>query len=369
MRKAILVSAFLSAATAAAQPTPVGPPPNHTDTTQLPVSSLTSSVRNTAQTKVNQANQSLQAQGKSSRASIEAIRVMARPNRVATQMPNRPNSWYFRVPYMVTIKVDIPVTSDRHIHIPIDVNMFCDNWQTGQGLIVARSQPGPASFEGGNILEDVFNVGNFIDSQVRSAFTPPLPVTTPLNLTKCNTLGATDLGTPSTDDDAIVWDVPRPGLRPPVGGAVSSGPTIEVTFNRLKRVPARRFPQNSVLYQDVESFLLNAFANYNQVQKSLTMREGDDVALNLPTVRLEAGTYENLVVIGNVEQPPNNPKDSAFDAATKAQSYGAGTHVLRIPKWYSQPPDRFHRQPALSSTPAYQLSYTVRYIDPNVLHP
>lgn len=368
MKKAILVGAFLSAATAAAQPAPVGPPPNRTDTTQLPVSSLTSSVRNTAQTKVNQTNQSLQAQGKSSRASIESIQVMARPRRVGTDTWNRPNSWHVRVPYMVTIKVDVPVTSDRHIHIPIDVNMFCDNWQTGQGLIVARSQPGPASFEGGNILEDVFNVGNFINSQVRNAFTPPLPVTTPLNLTKCNTIGATDLGTPSTDDDAIVWDVPRIGpLRPPVDTAQT--PTIEVTFDRLKRLRARRLPQNTVLYNDVETFLLNAFANYNQVQKSLTMREGDDVALNLPTVRLPAGTYENLVVIGNVEQPPNNPKDSAFAAATRAQNYAAGSHVLQIPKWYSRPPDRFHHTPTLTRTPAYELRYTVRYINPEILHP
>jgi hypothetical protein len=88
---------------------------------------------------------------------------------------------------------------------------------------------------------------------------------------------------------------------------------------------------------------------------------------DLPAVTLPASTYDKLVVIANVEQPPNNPRDSAFEVGARAQYYAPGPHQLVIPKWYWMPPDAFSRKPQLVSVPAYQLDYTVRYIDPRLL--
>ena len=137
---------------------------------------VTDMIRNTTQKVLDGANAEIQKRGHSSRVSIDALRSFA-PRRQQTQHLNQPNEWFIRVPYMLTVKVTIPVTSDRRITIPLDIDFRCNNWQTGDGRIVLRSTTGPASFEGGNILESVFNVGNFIDAQVRNNFVQPPPVT------------------------------------------------------------------------------------------------------------------------------------------------------------------------------------------------
>lgn len=93
------------------------------------------------------------------------------------------------------------------------------------------------------------------------------------------------------------------------------------------------------------------------------MSEGDSVSLDLPTVSLDARVFDTLVVLANVEQPPNNPRDTGFVVSSKAASYSPGTHVLQIPKWYVEPPNQFHRKPLWLSKPAYELTYTVRYVD------
>lgn len=89
-------------------------------------------------------------------------------------------------------------------------------------------------------------------------------------------------------------------------------PKVEVTFDRL--TGSRRGGSEGGSYNVVENILLNMFANYTQLQKALTMQEGDSVALNLPAVQLEASRFERLVVIGHVEQPPFDPRDSSFDS-------------------------------------------------------
>ncbi|MET3580799.1 hypothetical protein ABID19_003838 [Mesorhizobium robiniae] len=360
----------LFASVAAAQPPPPGPPvpsatlapcnaaqSNAPCKAELGVFLITNTVRNLAQAKVDATNARLSAEGRSSRASIESLQQW-RPSRFATQMPNQPNSWFVKVPYILTIKVSIPVTSDRHIGIPIDVNVFCNNWQTDSSQVIIRSQPGPASFEGGNILEDVFNVGNYIDAQVRSSFSSPLPVTAPVPNSKCSAIDGADSGTQATSDDLIFWTVPRRNL---LSEAIAR-PTIEVTFDSLTRLTARG-SHNSVLYADAESIHLNVYANHDGRQKALTMREGDVAALNLPAVRLDARKYDLLAVIGNVDQPPNNPRDSAFAVSAKTAGFGAGSHTMQIPKWYSRPPSQFNPKPIWVRIPAYELHYTVRYLN------
>jgi hypothetical protein len=352
----------LLATIAAAQPPPVGPPPNRAEKGNLFVSTMTNLMRDRAQATVDETNARLKREGRSSRVSIESLRVY-KPYRSKTDALNQPNSWFVRTPYILKIKVAIPASFDRHISIPIDVNVFCDGWHMKSGTVTVRSKPGPASIEGGNILEDVIHVRDYIDAKVRSAFNPTAPLTMPLPLTKCSTIGASDRGTEAAEDDVVVWDEP---FVAPTDGVVAR-PTIEVTFDRLKRLRARQIG-GAILYKEVEEILLNTYANYSQLQKGLSMREGDEVVLNLPTVRLDARKFDMLVVIGNVEQPPNNPKDSAFAATAKVGNYSPGSHVLQIPKWYSMPPDRLNPKPRFFSVPAYELHYTVRFIDAGVAH-
>ena len=374
MRKLVLfLIACLATSGAAAQSPAVGPPEpaanlsyctptksNAPCKSDFALSIVTSMIRTMTQKVLDGANEELKKRGHSSRVSIETLRVNL-PRRMQTQHLNQPNEWFIHAPYSLTVKVAIPVVADRRIHLPIDINVTCNNWHTDNGQVVVRSVTGPASFEGGSIIEDIFNIGNYIDSQVRKAFVAPPPVTQQLPNAKCVTIGVSNRGTAQPEDDILIWTVPGSGPKVPLQDVVAKPSSLEVTFNRLKRLNARSLG-GAVLYKDVEDIFLNLSANTSRQQKALKMREGDDLALSLPVIRLDPAKSDTLVLVANVEQPPNNPKDSASVTATKAQNYRAGTHVVRIPKWYSLPPSKGNPKPTLLSLPAYELSYTVRYV-------
>jgi len=80
-------------------------------------------------------------------------------------------------------------------------------------------------------------------------------------------------------------------------------------------------------------------------------------------VTLSAGIFDKLVVIGNIEQPPNNPKDTGFRTSLRTQNFQPGTFVLSIPKFFIKPPDQFNRKPQFIRVDAYDLSYTVKFRD------
>lgn len=366
MRRFVLLFVILTASLASiatAQPTAIGPGKNNGQAGELSIFTIKVLVEAKTRDIVNETNRQLEADGESARVSLKEIRPF-KPLRTDTRFFERPNSTIVRTPVFVKLNVNFPALGTlRTIHIPIDVEVSCDGWQTGNGNIKIRAVPGPPSIEGGSIFEDIIQVRNFIDAKVRNNFPTLFPSTAPPILANpsCVNIGVTDFGTPTVNDDAIHFD--RPMSRPIV---TRFQPRVEVKFDRLKRLNARDLSGN-ILYKDVEQIALNAFANYEQRQKILTMREGEVVDLNLPAVMLNAGLYDKLVIIGNVEQPPNNPKDSSFLTSNRAIKYGPGTHVLKIPKFYTRPPDRFNPRPTFVRVDAYELMYTVRYIEPVII--
>ncbi|HEX6125153.1 MAG TPA: hypothetical protein VFZ23_07245 [Pyrinomonadaceae bacterium] len=349
-----------------AQPTAIGPSANTTQAGELSYFTLKVGVRAKTLDIVNEVNRQLAAGGHSARVELNDLKGF-KPRRQDTVFQNRPNSTIVRTPFIVRLKVKIPVVADRYVSIPLDLDTACDGWHTGNGRISVRVQPGPPSFEGGSIIEDILQVRNFIDAQVRNNFPQLTGSTAPLILAdpRCRNIGVTDFGTASIEDDAIHFD--RPVRRPIITTVVANlRPSIEIRFERLKRLRARDL-QGRVVYQDSEQIALNAFANYDQRQKLLTMREGDDVELNLSPVILNAGLYEKLVVLGSVEQPPNNDKDSAFRTSLRTQNFQPGTYVLQIPKYYVRPADSINPRPSFIKVNAYELTYTVRYVDPAII--
>ena len=72
---------------------------------------------------------------------------------------------------IISVKVKIPVTSDRTISIPFALNLSCEDWHTGNGTVQIVGQTGPPSIEGGNIIEDVLMVRDLIDNLIRSKLT------------------------------------------------------------------------------------------------------------------------------------------------------------------------------------------------------
>jgi hypothetical protein len=365
LRALLSLGLLSSAALAAAQPPPIGPPVNSTEAGRLPIPFITAEVHARAQAEVDETNLRMEEQDDSARASISGLQVFA-PSRSASAYFDRPNSSFIRIPYIVSIEVHI-TGFNRFIHIPIDVSVSCDGWDTNTGSVTIRSKAGPASFEGGSFLEELITIRDDIDARVRGNFNSPAPATvTPEILDACFTIGHTTRGTASVDDDEVLWDVPSTRTR--LLGNLQFQPMVEVTFDRITRLAAETI-DGGVLYRDVEDFFLNLYANYAPRQKQLSMQVGDVVSLaDVPKVTLTASKYDKLVVIANAEQPPNNPKDSGFKVGLRTSNYSPGSHSIVIPKWYWMPPSWPIRKPILVSVPAYQVDYTVRYISNDIFY-
>ena len=115
--------------------------------------------------------------------------------------------------------------------------------------------------------------------------------------------------------------------------------------------------------------MLDVYANFNERQASnLTMKENDEIALNIRTIVFNAPLPDSLVLIANVNQLPlGSTQDSAFAAALRTASYSPGVHTLQIPKHYVIPPGPGNRKPIIATVPAYELTYNVNYVSPTLI--
>ncbi|NUS99420.1 MAG: hypothetical protein HOP96_00395 [Sphingomonas sp.] len=337
-------------------PPPLGPVTYRSEQRQVGVGVITSIVRGKTNEIVTKTNQSLKDSGHGNiSVSLKSLRVN-KPMRVASLYTNRQNQWYVKIPMNIGLNVNIPYSSDRQVYIPLDINVSCENWFTRQGRVKFYGQPGPISIEGGNLIEDILRVKQYVDNEVRRNF-PPLSGfgMTPFEQ-PCATIGVSPGEPPDYRFGFIAYDPPGRILPPTLGS------TVEVTFAKLKRLTARDRGGNA-LYYPTENIMLEVHANHVMRQSAtLTMNEGDEVSLAFPAFTVPATGVDTLVVLANVNQQPNfQPQDSAFNAWPKSANFSPGMHTLVITKVYSIPPRPPQRKPSYIRVPAYELSYSVRY--------
>lgn len=337
----------------------IGPDSYRSDAKQLGTGILTGMVKSTAEQAVADANTMLKNQGSSIRVQMLPFKFWS-PSRFQTQYTNRPNEWYVKIPTMIGINIDIPVVADRQIYYPIDLNISCDKWFTNNGVVKITAQPGPPSVEGDSIIEDVIHIRDYIDSQVRSHLPGIAAMTQNIPNSQCVTLGASPSNGTSDAFSFIAWDPPGRRI---VSGATAAFPRLDVTFTMLKRLQARG--NGAVLYSPTENFRLDLFANMTQIQTPvLTMKEGDELPLNLQPI-VVSPLLDMLVIVVNADQEPlGSTQDSAFVSALKSASYSPGTHTMQIPKHYIIPPGPTNRKPIIATVPAYELTYVVKYSSP-----
>jgi hypothetical protein len=353
MHAALAVSALAQPA----PPPPLGPATYRSDKIRLEVSTLSAIVKSKVAEIVTNANNTIHKQ--TSTVTVEALPLTVySPMRVATRYTDRPNQYYVKLPMTIPIKVRIPLTSDRMIYISLDVNFSCEGWENGKGALQIVAHADPPVVEGGNIIEDVIRVRDLINNLIKSQLNLPGAIQASPVVTECITIGPSPsryVGDPSA---FIAYD--QPG-RLQIASATRALPTVEVTPQRLRRLQARN--KGAVLYQTTENILFETYANFQLRQSAvLTMREGDEVSLNLPALNVRA--FDSLVIIANIKQQPNStPEDSAFAVWARAANFSPGVHTLQITKVYIEPPGPGHTKPLQIRVPAYELTYSVRYSD------
>lgn len=317
---------------------------------------------------VDKNNASLAAQGKDTRVSAGPVQLNS-PYLIATQRTNKPNEWMATLPVMINIHVHVPHWFDRDVFVPLNLNVTCNGWQTGVDNIKVDPQFGPPSFEGGSWIEGAPGLAlikDAVNSPVRSSF--GLPAAMSQILSPCVSLGVAQGTGPNDKFAAILFDLPPPtngshthGHLSDVTGALK--PHITVTYVSLKRLVAHALPGNTVLYQPTENITLDTYADFTErVSPTLTLKENDVVALNMPPAVIQPPLFNKLVVIANINQDGvSNIQDSAFDIFEQTADYGPGRHTLQITKTYSQPPGLGHTKPLIVYVPAYELTYDVSY--------
>ena len=363
-RSGLLLLLVFSAPSFAQQaPPPLGPPTYRSENVQLGVGLLSGFVKTKVAEIVTDANKKISQQTK--RVTVEALPLKVfSPRRVATLHTNRPNQYYVKLPMGISVKVKIPLTTDRLIYIPFDLNLSCEGWQTGNGTVQIVGQTGPPSIEGGNIIEEVLMVRDLINNLIRSKLTLPGAIRFSLPNSSCVTIGASRSQFVGDPFAFIAYDA-APRFRPILDRVTQP---VTVTFKKLKRLRARN--NGAILYQASENILLETYANFVLSQSApLTMREDDEVALTLPPAVVKA-PGDLLVIIANIsQQPTSTPEDSAFVASTRSANFSPGVHTMQITKIVIEPAGPGHTQPIQRRVPAYELTYEVRYTAAPTIRP
>jgi hypothetical protein len=345
---------------------PVGPETYRSEKQQIGVGILTGMIKAAAEKIVADTNANLQSTGSSTTVRLLPF-TFHPPDRIASKYTNRPNQWRVWMPTIIGINVDMPHGINRQIYISLDLNVSCDGWQTGNGVVRVTAVPGAPYIEGGSILEDIIPIRDFVDSQVRIRLPQLATETQTIPMTRCETIGASPNSGTFDPFAFIAYDAP---VRRPIGGVVAI-PRLEVKFMRLKRLRARGNLGSGILYSPTENIMLDVYANFGERQSSvLTMREQDDVALNIPPIVFNSPLPNSLVLIANLNQEPlGSTQDSAFAASLRSASYSPGVHTLQIPKHYVVPIGPGNRKPYIATTPAYELTYNVNYVSEAVRSP
>jgi hypothetical protein len=132
-------------------------------------------------------------------------------------------------------------------------------------------------------------------------------------------------------------------------------PRLEVTLQRLKHLQAGANGQ--ILYSPNESIVLDVYANYQERQtQALTMHEGDDVALTIPTQLFNVPLPNVLVLIANIQQQVSYTKDTGWTSALRTVNFSPGVHTLQVTKRYVIPPGPGNTKPFTAHVPAYELT-------------
>jgi hypothetical protein len=353
---ALLFTLTLVSGMADGQSPPLGPPTFRKDDHQFGIGLLSNIVRAKVRDAVDSANTMIKKQTSLVQVQLKNFTVYA-PYRVASENKDRPNQYYIDLPIDIEINVDITATSDRQIYFPLDLNISCDGWQTGKGSILILTQLGPSSIEGGNIIEDILQVRDYIDNQIRQNLVVPGNINILLPI-PCETLGVV----PRVGNDVlfgyVAYDPPSSKITLPD----PLSPTLQVKLLRLKRLVARG--NGAIIYNPSESITLKTYADFSFRLASLTMKEGDDVALNVAPIILTSPLYDKLVLIANIMQLSSGQVDSTFDYTLASANYSPGIHTLQVMKTYVIQPGLGNSKPIYVQVPGYELTYSVSYINP-----
>ncbi len=291
-----------------------------------------------------------------------------KPSMSETQYTDQPNQKIVTIPYKIKYKLDGIL--NRNLYQNIKVLVSCDGWFASGGgrlkILLRADKPyldNPSFAEQAISFFVAGTLTNYLDNTIRSRLPDALNRAIPTGFfrTECNCLSVISDMPPNYDNSWVTYHLTP--TRPDIFTSATN--TISVSIKRIKRLAAKNYETNTILYDEQENITLEMFVN----QKALTftiddIMEGQERILpDNNTLLKKPNDAGSLIVLANIMQS-NFFKDSKYLLFTRAQNFGNGTKKLIVQKqFWSKPfrlPNGSMSKPQLRLVDAYEITVDIK---------
>ena len=291
-----------------------------------------------------------------------------KPTMSETQYTDQPNQKIVTIPYRIKYKLDGIL--NRNLYQNIKVLVSCNGWFASGGgrlkILLRADKPyldNPSFAEQAISFFVAGTLTNYLDNIIRSRLPEALNQAIPTGFfrTECNCLSVISDVPPNYDNSWVTYHLTP--TRPDI--FTSANNTISVSIKSIKRLAAKNYETNSILYDEHENITLEMFVN----QKALTftiddIMEGQERILpDNNTLLKKPNDTGSLILLANIMQA-NFFKDSRYLLFNKAQNFGNGTRKLIVQKpFWSKPirlPNGSMSKPQLRLVDAYEITVDIK---------
>lgn len=248
------------------------------------------------------------------------------PSLFQTQFQDRPNEFYVKIPYILSYTASVPVLGGLTFTQALDVDFYCEGWQTGTGVLTIRQVLYPPYFDQNqfSIPADILQIPSLVNPIVQSALANfPSGTSTTTTGQACYSLGASG--------DAYLVD-----LQPTTHHLAGAATALQEMSVRVLQVSRSM----SAAYEALEKPSLYLWAGYSTMRLGLPpMVPGQTF---VPTTNAVIQTpvppsNGQLVLIADITYSDMTQEDSNFAVFSSSSNFGAGTQKLSTFKSWFMP--------------------------------
>ncbi|BDC50250.1 hypothetical protein F183_A25660 [Bryobacterales bacterium F-183] len=255
--------------------------------------------------------------------------------------------------HRVGLEIRVPNSPNVAAAMDIDINIFCDGWETGNGNIEATGRGGRpyiTDLSPGNPLRSFFF--DFVMPTVEGSLVPGVqgfaipPEQVAGGCTHMDYLAVT----PATLLEGKLRFIRK---------ASTSLATVPNATVRLVQIKRLRILSPTPVYYPTESPVLDFYAGFTPRQHQLPpLAEGQTTSLaSVPAVSFPL-TGQSLILIATLSHNLGNPTDSMYAVYSASTNYGSGRRTIIVNKVYRDPYNTT-TTPRYVTAPAYEITVDI----------
>lgn len=300
---------------------------------------------------------------------------LLQPRISQTYYKDKPNDRMVLIPYRADYELKMNNMVNRRLSQNISFMFACREWYLKEAGPISvtykadRPYLQPNSLQGAALEFVAGWLSTLVENQIRKKLPQAIHDSLLINLPNptCNCLSVYTNPSPY-NAAAVQWQYKSSPIQMPQ----AQNKTVSVSLRSIKRLKARNPKTGNILYNPLEKFTLEFYANQElQTFPDLAMLEDQEIDLAAHTIKLrKPGPGEKVVLIAGIAYSSTS-KDSRFMVYNKAQNYGHGRQRLVVRKTFLMPPQRLPNgqlsKPKEIHIDAYELTVDIKS-GPNALH-